>query len=208
MRALERRLDHIQAALPEQQVVNDNGKYHLEAFTDESERERFLTFWEGALSRLPCKEDGSLDYRNMAAEDFFTANLWMGLYRALRDNDQPRANGYRYRLSFTTEQVIAMFLSLSANGETDDELHWYTPCGLVYSHVKRMLLEDVPVPPGQIWTPEQERMRYVDEAWHWCIHAGLVEPLYHQSLKYQIEYHDKGRIRDREKIRAMYEERR
>lgn len=143
----------------------------------EDERAHFLTLQARIVAPLP-HSSGRYFRDDMTPGDFFEYGLLIRLYLALYNGDERRIAGYRYRLAFTTEQVITLFLSIPTPGETDRELHRYTSYGLVYSNLARVITGE----------GEEQRYRYIDEIWHWCINAGLVKPLYHGNLRYETEY--------------------
>jgi hypothetical protein len=143
----------------------------------EDERARFLAVQARVVAPMP-HPPGRYFRDDMTPGDFFEYGLLLRLYQALDNGDEPRIAGYRYRLSFTAEQIIALFLSIPKPGETDEELRRYTPYGLLYSGLVREVTGD----------DEERKYHRIDEIWHWCINAGLVEPLYHSDLKYGREY--------------------
>lgn len=182
MRRLQNRVTRVAEQLPQQRpAIADELDDNL--FT-EKEREQFISI----LKTMP---EDTRTWGNVPAQQWFTFSLWIHLYKALREQDEPRIAGYRYRLSFTDEQVIAMFLSLATPGETDQTLHRYTPYGLVYSRVRDDLLSTETYEDEPNESMRRLKMSHdyrIDEAWDWLINAGMVQPLYHSHFSHTVEY--------------------
>lgn len=167
--SLKKKVDNLgkQIALPHTLIIEDfnfSGVFS----PDECTRFTFLLHSLPRDTRLLLEEV----HPSMLSEFF----IFMRLYKALINGDTERISGYRYRLTFSAEDIIQLYLSLSASERTDEDLQQYSPYGRYYSVYAQAFR-------GQSYTVHQ-----LDQAWDWLINANVVEDTYHSNLELTVEY--------------------
>ena len=172
---LTKKVERIATQVPPRQESEPLFDYTL--FT-EAERTRLSAFLAILEERTPHNAQGAIVFREIPRDLFYDLSLWVHLQDALKKGDEERARGYRYRLTFATDDIITMFLSL-INGHTYEQV-WRqcTPSGMHYQYYEQIYQGE----------DEEAKARNLDTIWDWLINANVVEDTYHSNLWWSVQY--------------------